>query len=84
MSEWVTQPLAGAPTALFKGNRYRAGGLRTGASAAHILVFNRWVGGWMGERASERVLQPVHSLQLPVGSPGWRTGVRHTTSSTQG
>lgn len=49
MSEWVTQPLAGAPTALFRGNRYRAGGLRTGASAAHILVFNRWV----SERVSE-------------------------------
>ncbi len=49
MSEWVTQPLAGTPSALFKGNQYKAGGLRTGASAAHILVYNRcacWLAGW--------------------------------------
>lgn len=44
MSEWVTQPLAGSPAALFRGNRYKAGGLRKGAAAAHILVFDRCAG----------------------------------------
>ena len=37
LSEWVTRPLAGKA-------RYQAGGLRTGAAARHILVFDRWVG----------------------------------------
>ena len=41
VTEWVTQPLAGAPKALWRGNKYSAGGLRTGATAAHILVMDR-------------------------------------------
>ena len=35
LSEWVTRPLAGKA-------RYQAGGLRTGAAARHILVYDRW------------------------------------------
>ena len=41
MTEWATQPLAGATSALWYGNRYQAGGLRRGAAAAHILVYDR-------------------------------------------
>jgi hypothetical protein len=41
MTEWATQPLLGSTAALWRGNEYRAGGLRTGAAAAHILVFDR-------------------------------------------
>lgn len=39
--EWLSQPLAGAPQALLLGNRNAAGGLRRGAAAAHILVYDR-------------------------------------------
>ncbi|GAB4820295.1 hypothetical protein N2152v2_007341 [Parachlorella kessleri] len=76
MSEWVTQPLAGTPSALFRGNQYKAGGLRTGASAAHILVYNR-----VAKRVEEEKIDPVLVLamrnmyQSQMGRLMFRSGV---------
>lgn len=41
MTEWLTHPLAGAPSGILRGNKYAVGGLRLGAQAAHILVVDR-------------------------------------------
>lgn len=41
MTEWLSQPLAGTPSALVRGNRYAVGGLRRGSAAAHVLVVDR-------------------------------------------
>ncbi|EFN59934.1 hypothetical protein CHLNCDRAFT_16852, partial [Chlorella variabilis] len=55
MTEWATQPLLGSTAALWRGNEYRAGGLRQGAAAAHILVF---------DRATKRVVEEAVSPGL--------------------
>lgn len=41
MTEWLSQPLAGTPSALVRGNKYSVGGLRRGSAAAHVLVVDR-------------------------------------------
>lgn len=52
LSEWVTRPLAGK-------DRYRAGGLRTGAAARHILVFDR-----ASKMVVEEKISPVLALAM--------------------
>ncbi|KAL4459065.1 hypothetical protein ABPG75_013930 [Micractinium tetrahymenae] len=59
MTEWATQPLAGAPSALWKGNKYKAGGLRKGAAAAHILVFDRKT-----KRVVEETVSPALAIAM--------------------
>eukprot|EP00887_Chlorella_sp_A99_P007334 scaffold2.g7334.t1 len=59
LTEWATQPLGGAPGAIFRGNRYVAGGLRRGAAAAHILVFDR-----ASKRMVEEALSPSLALAM--------------------
>lgn len=53
------QPLAGSPKALLRGNKYEAGGLRRGAAAAHILVFDRAT-----KRVVEEAVSPALTLAM--------------------
>lgn len=53
MSEWVT------------GSKYKAGGLRTGGSAAHILVYDRCRGGLLGSGLEDTTLPELHLSYLP-------------------
>jgi len=53
-SEWVTHPIAQK-----RGNLYRAGGLRTGAAASYIIVYDR-----AAKRLVEEKLSPVLVLAM--------------------
>lgn len=53
-SEWVTHPIAQR-----RGNLYRAGGLRTGAAASYIIVYDR-----AAKRLVEEKLSPVLVLAM--------------------
>ncbi|KAI7845326.1 hypothetical protein COHA_001168 [Chlorella ohadii] len=59
MTEWATQGLAGTPGALLRGNKYKVGGLRTGAAAAHILIFDRRT-----KRVVEEAVNPALTLAM--------------------
>ena len=61
LSEWASHPLSVTPAAakLRRDKRNTAGGLRVGAAAAHILVYDR-----AGQRMVEEYISPVINLAL--------------------
>jgi len=61
LSEWSSHPLAVTSAAKKKNKKksWRAGGLRTGARASHILVYNR-----ADRRVVEEALSPVLNMAM--------------------